>query len=50
MDALRDSKNVNVNMLVGTQADASPLGNAWERKQTQALSGTQADTLKELHV
>ena len=28
MDALRDSKNVNVNMLVGTQADASPLGNA----------------------
>jgi hypothetical protein len=35
---------------LGTQADASPLGNAWERKQTQALSGTLGDTLKELHV
>ena len=44
---LEDVKN---KMFVGTQADASPLGNAWERKQTQALSGTQAYTLKELHV
>ena len=32
------------------QVSASLLGNAWERKQTQALSGTQVHTLKEINV